>query len=85
MVEAPRDCKKSPGGAAPPAPRSPPEGLPGCGLDHFKAPRSCCCLKASRGLLEKPLLRRRALERLWGAIAGKDLSGGHEGEGCTML
>ena len=79
LVEAPRDCKKSPGGAAPPAPRSPPEGLPGCGLDHFKAPRLCCCLKVSRGLPENPLLRRRALERLWGANACKDPSGGARG------
>ena len=76
---SPAGLQKIPGGRRPPAPRSPPEGLPGCGLDHFKAPRSCCRLKASRGLLEKPLLGRRALERLWGANACKDPSGGARG------
>ena len=79
MVEAPRDCKNPRGAPRPPPLGAPPEGLPGCGLDHFKAPRSCCCLKASRGLLENPLLRRRALERLWGANARKNPSGGARG------
>ena len=83
---SPAGLQEIPGGAPPPpAPRSPPEGLPGCGLDHFKAPRSCCRLEASRGLPETSPLGRLALERLWGANARKNPSGGTRGRGRRLV
>ena len=76
---SPAGLQKIPAGLRAAQPFGAPEGLPGCGLDHFKAPRSWCRLDASRGLPENSLLGRRALESRWGANAFKDPSGGARG------
>ena len=54
LVEATRDCKKSPRGVRAPTLRSPSEGPPGCGPDHSKAPRSCAALRPPEGFLKTP-------------------------------
>ena len=60
-----------PAGLRAPQPFGASEGLSEYSFDLFEMPRPWWHLEASRGLFEKPFLERQALERLWGATAGK--------------